>query len=151
MISSAALNEVPWTLANKQEKRWCNLERPSTERQLVATKKHKPLVWTAIRAAAPQTSFPSTPFLHYCAFKRSALASCTCAGKSAVAQRARAGHRYFRPFEHSSSGEACFSKLFFEPLDNFRWLDPWCSKKFDNNALFHANQHFLFTHLSCRA
>ena len=57
----------------------------------------------------------------------------------------------FTPFEHSSSGETCFSKLFYEPLKNFRWLDPFCNNKFDNNALLHANRHFLFIHLSCRA
>ena len=57
----------------------------------------------------------------------------------------------FSPFEHSSSGETYFSKLFFKPLKNFLWLNLFCSKKFDNNALFHANRHFLFTHLSCRA
>ena len=57
----------------------------------------------------------------------------------------------FTSFKHLSSGETCFFKLFFKPLKNFRWLDPFCSKKFDNNVLFHANQHFLFTHLSCRA
>ena len=40
-------------------------------------------------------------------------------------------------FEHSSSGETYFSAS-EEPLKNFRWLDLFSSKKFDNNALFHA-------------
>ena len=47
----------------------------------------------------------------------------------------------FTPFEHSSSGDTCFLKLCFEPLKNIRWLDHFCSKKFDNNALFHASRH----------
>ena len=38
---------------------------------------------------------------------------------------------------------------FFEPLKNFQTLDPPCSKKF--NVLFHANWHFQFIHLPCRA
>ena len=38
----------------------------------------------------------------------------------------------FTPFQHSSSGETCFSKLFFEPLKNFRWLESFCSEKFEN-------------------
>ena len=49
----------------------------------------------------------------------------------------------FAAFEHSSAGETCFSKLSFEPLMNVTWLDPFCSKKFDNNELFHANLQFL--------
>ena len=43
---------------------------------------------------------------------------------------------FFSSFEHSSSGETCFCYLFFESLKNFRWLDFFCSKKFDNNARF---------------
>ena len=39
---------------------------------------------------------PNHPFFHYCAFNHSALTSCTWAGKSALAQRAWAGHRWFR-------------------------------------------------------
>ena len=35
----------------------------------------------------------------------------------------------FTSFKHSSFGETYFSKLFTEPLKNFRWLDPFFSKK----------------------
>ena len=44
-----------------------------------------------------------------------------------------------------------YPNCYFEPLENFRWLYPFCSTKFYNNALFHANRQILFTHLSCRA
>ena len=57
----------------------------------------------------------------------------------------------FTPFEHSSPGEICFSKPLFKSLNVFRRLDSFFSKKFDNKTLLHANRHFLFTHLSCRA
>ena len=38
----------------------------------------------------------------------------------------------------SSSGDTCFSRLFFEPMKNFRWLDLFSSEKF-YNVLFHTD------------